>query len=186
MTYQEAVWRFDPACEQELADQRQILAWIRRDGDAVLRRENRAAHLTASALVLNPSRTKVLLVYHHQFQSWSWVGGHADGDRDLLETAVREAREETGLAECAPLLPGIRSLDILPVWGHFKRGEYVPAHLHLNAAYLLTAAENQPLRIKPDENSGVRWVSVRQLEQYVTEERMLPIYEKILKRDGIL
>lgn len=184
MTYQEAIWRFDPETEQERADQQQILAFLRRDGDAILHRENRAAHLTASALVLNASRTKTLLVFHHQFQSWSWVGGHADGDRDLLQTAMREAREETGLEHCEPLKETIQSLDILPVWGHWKRGEYLPAHLHLNAAYLLTAGETQPLRVKPDENSGVRWVSIRQLESYVTEAPMLPVYEKLLRRAG--
>lgn len=74
MSYREDIWRFEALNEQEAVDQRLMLEWIRRDGDAILRRENLGAHMTASALVLNPARTKVLLVFHNQFLSWSWVG----------------------------------------------------------------------------------------------------------------
>jgi 8-oxo-dGTP pyrophosphatase MutT (NUDIX family) len=97
---------------------------------------------------------------------------------------MREAREETGIREVEPLSPAIQSLDILPVWGHEKQGRYVTAHLHLSVGYALTAPENQLLAAKTDENSGVRWVSVRQLEQYVTEPYMLYIYRKIGARLG--
>ena len=182
MSYREDIWRFEALNEQEAVDQRLMLEWIRRDGDAILRRENLGAHMTASALVLNPARTKVLLVFHNQFLSWSWVGGHTDGEADLLGAAVREALEETGLTRADPMPRGIVSRDVLPVWGQKKNGRYVPSHLHLNAAFALSAPETQPLRVKPDENSGVRWVSVKQLEQYVTEPPMLSIYEKILGR----
>ena len=129
-------------------------------------------------------KTKVLLVFHNQFRAWSWTGGHADGQADLLAAAMREAREETGIREAEPLSPAIQSLDILPVWGHEKQGRYVTAHLHLSVGYALTAPENQLLAAKTDENSGVRWVSVRQLEQYVTEPYMLYIYRKIGARLG--
>ena len=70
------------------------------------------------------------------------------------------------------------------MWGHEKQGRYVTAHLHLSVGFALTAPENQPLAAKTDENSGVRWVSVRQLEQYVTEPYMLYIYRKIGARLG--
>ena len=183
MSYQEDIWRFEARNVQEEADQRQILAFIRRDADGVLQREH-PAHITASALVFNPAKTKVLLVFHNQFRAWSWTGGHADGQADLLAAAMREAREETGIREVEPLSPAIQSLDILPVWGHEKQGRYVTAHLHLSVRYALTAPENQLLAAKTDENSGVRWVSVRQLEQYVTEPYMLYIYRKIGARLG--
>ena len=97
---------------------------------------------------------------------------------------MREAREETGIREVEPLSPAIQALDILPVWGHEKQGRYVTAHLHLSVGFALTAPENQPLAAKTDENSGVRWVSVRQLEQDVTEPYMLYIYRKIGARLG--
>ena len=183
MSYREDICRFEARNVQEEADQRQILAFIRRDADGVLRREN-PAHITTSALVFNPTKTKVLLVFHNQVRAWSWTGGHADGQAGLLEASMREAREETGIREVEPLSPAIQALDILPVWGHEKQGRSVTAHLHLSVGFALTAPENQPLAAKTDENSGVRWVSVRQLEQYVTEPYMLYIYRKIGARLG--
>ena len=77
MSYREDIWRFEARNVQEEADQRQILAFIRRDADGVLRREN-PAHITTSALVFNPTKTKVLLVFHNQFRAWSWTGAPTD------------------------------------------------------------------------------------------------------------
>ena len=75
--------------------------------------------------------------------------------------ALRELEEETGVAG-ARLVPcgpgGIFSLEVLTVDGHEKRGRYVGSHLHLNVTYLAVASPEEPLRVKPDENSGVRWV----------------------------
>ena len=183
MDIREAIEKYLPCCEQEARDKAVILSFIDSAPDA-FERSNLIAHMTVSAWVVNPARDKVLMVYHKIYDSWSWTGGHADGQADLLAAAMREAREETGIREVEPLSPAIQSLDILPVWGHEKQGRYVTAHLHLSVGYALTAPENQLLAAKTDENSGVRWVSVRQLEQYVTEPYMLYIYRKIGARLG--
>lgn len=182
MSYHEDIWRFEARNSQEAADQRQMLKLLRQEADGLLRRESTTAHFTSSALVFDPARTKVLLVFHNQFRSWSWVGGHADGETDLLGVAIREAREETGIVQVEALSPAIQTLDILPVWGHEKQGRYITAHLHLSVGYALVAPLTQPLTVKPDENSGVRWVKIEQIEQYVTEPYMLYIYRKILAR----
>ena len=71
--------------------------------------------------------------------------------------ALREAREESGVAHVRPVSEEIYSLEILPVTQHVKRGKFVSAHLHLNLTYLLEADAHDALRCKPDENSGVRW-----------------------------
>ena len=115
---------------------------------------------------------------------WIGIGGKFEDGESPEDCLLREAREETGIREVEPLSPAIQALDILPVWGHEKQGRYVTAHLHLSVGFALTAPENQPLAAKTDENSGVRWVSVRQLEQYVTEPYMLYIYRKIGARLG--
>ena len=69
-----------------------------------LSRENPIAHFSASAWIVNPARDRVLMAWHNIYRTWSWTGGHADGEADLLSVALREAREETGLAEIAPVL----------------------------------------------------------------------------------
>ena len=74
------------------------------------------------------------------------------------------------------------SLEIIPVFSHFKRGRYVRAHMHLNVTYVLVAGESEALRMKPDENSGVRWIAFADLPKEVSEAPMLDIYQKIIER----
>lgn len=155
----EQIGRFVPFNEQEAQDRALIQDCVERFAD-VFTRENRLAHVTASAWVVNPARSKVLMAYHNIYNSWSWLGGHADGERDLLGVALREVREESGIVRVRPLSPEIFSMEALTVDGHVKRGEYVSSHLHLNFTYLLEADDDQPLRAKTDENSNVRWFAL--------------------------
>lgn len=69
---------YPPFNEQEEKDKALILGWIRNNENA-FSRENTVAHITASAWVVNKDRSKVLMVYHNIYNSWSWLGGHADG-----------------------------------------------------------------------------------------------------------
>ncbi|MDO5552029.1 MAG: NUDIX hydrolase [Lachnospiraceae bacterium] len=147
---------FQPCNEQEAADRDRILqALDTREG--VFERTDETAHITASAWVVNLDRTRVLMVYHNIYHSWSWLGGHADGDADLLAVAMREVREESGLRSLRPVSDEIYSVEVLTVDGHEKRGKYVPSHLHLNVTYLLEADDSQPLFVKEDENSAAAW-----------------------------
>jgi len=118
------------------------------------------AHMTASAWVINQNHDKALMVYHNIYQSWSWLGGHADGDENLLAVALREIQEESGLTKLKPIQNSIFSLEVLTVDGHEKHGHYVSSHLHLNVTYLIEADDQEKLAIKEDENSGVRWFSL--------------------------
>ena len=115
---------YRPFNEQEQADQALILRCFGGPEDLFSRR-SRLAHMTASAWVVNPGRTKVLMAYHNIYRSWAWLGGHADGDRDLLSVAMREVREESGLVQLRPVSRDIYSLEILTVNGHEKHGRYV-------------------------------------------------------------
>lgn len=147
---------YRPCCEQETRDKAVILDFLAKNDDAFLR-TNLIAHMTASAWVVDGEREHVLMVYHNIYDSWSWTGGHADGERDLLSVALREVREETGVQHVRPVTEDIFSLEVLTVDGHEKRGEYVPSHLHLNITYLLEADRRDTLHICASENSGVRW-----------------------------
>ena len=126
-------------------------------GEELYSRSNPSAHLTASAWVVSPDRNQVLMAYHKLYDSWAWLGGHADGERDLLAAALREVQEESGLRDIRPVSRQIYSLEILSVNGHEKHGQYVSSHLHLNVTYLVEADPAAPIRPKPDENSRVGW-----------------------------
>lgn len=167
MDIREQIMNYVPYNEQEQRDKEELLRALLMEN--VFFRENKMAHMTASAWVVNRDRDKILMVYHNIYDSWSWLGGHADGERDLLSVAVREVQEESGIQKVKVLKEDIFSLEILTVDGHEKRGQYVPSHLHLNVTYLLEAAENEGLQIKPDENKGVAWFSVEEAIERSTE-----------------
>ena len=179
MTVRDAIAAYEPWNEQEARDQTVILAFLDRYPDAFLR-SNLTAHMTASAWVVNPRRDKVLMVYHRLYDSWSWTGGHADGETDLLAVALREVREETGVQKLQPVSPEIYSLEVLTVDGHEKHGAYVPSHLHMNVTYLLEADESEDLRICEAENSGVRWFGLEEALAASTEPWFVErIYQKL-------
>lgn len=159
---------FVPFNEQEARDRELLLGYLRREPE-VLTRKNPLAHFTASAWVVNPAHTRVLMAYHNIYRSWSWLGGHADGESDLLAVALREVREESGIRSARPVSRDIFSVEALTVDGHEKRGAYVSSHLHLNVTYLLEADEEEALSIKPDENSGVRWFTLEESETVPSE-----------------
>lgn len=181
MSLKDEILRYTPANEQEEMDKPELLKWLEA-GDEVFTRRS-PAHFTVSAWVVNRERDKVLMVYHNIYKSWSWMGGHADGEQDLFQVAKREAQEESGLESFTAEYPDMISLEILHVPGHEKRGRYVSSHLHLNVTYLLEADEEAPVRMKPDENSGVAWIRVEELPQKVSEDWMLArIYSKLIKK----
>ena len=174
-----------PRCEQELSDKDYLLRFAKEHTDC-LSRDNDTAHFTASAWIVNPDRSKVLMVYHNIYDSWSWTGGHADGEEDLAAVALREVREETGLKAPRLVFEDPISLEILTVDGHMKRGNYVHSHLHLNLTYLVEASEKEALRIKEDENRGVKWLKTGEVFSAVSEKWIAEnIYKKLIERSTI-
>ncbi len=175
----EKIAEYAPVNEQETRDQALMLAFLDSFPDAY-ERSNPIAHMTASAWIVNPSLDRTLMVYHRLYDSWSWTGGHADGEKDLLSVALREVREETGLCHIRPLSTDIYSLEILTVDGHEKRGVYIPSHLHMNVTYLVEADEKDSLRVCEAENSGVRWFGLEEALRASTEPWFVErIYKKL-------
>lgn len=179
MNFKEQIENYKPYNEQEEKDKQTMLKYINTFDD-VLTRSNEFAHFTASSWVVNKERTKVLMIYHNIYKSWAWTGGHADGESDLLSVAIRELKEETGVNEVKVLDNEIFSLEIVTVNGHIKRGKYVSSHVHLNLTYFLEVDESETLHIKEDENSGVRWINVEDIEKFSNEKWMIEnIYKKL-------
>ena len=178
----ERIKKYRPFNEQEEADKVLILDWIGNNKN-VFSRENTVAHMTASAWVVNKDRSKVLMVYHNIYQSWSWLGGHADGETDLLSVAIREVKEEAGITNVRPVFEAIYSLESLTVDGHVKNGKYVSSHLHFNITYLLEADAKEAVSIKADENSGVAWFSPEEALQRSTEPWFVEhVYKKLIEK----
>lgn len=173
---------YKPFNEQEEKDKKEILRQIC-ESDSILTRDNKNAHITVSAWIVDKERKKVLMAYHNIYQSWAWLGGHADGNANLKEVILKEIEEESGLQTVSFVSDDIFSLEILTVSGHEKRGEYVSSHLHLNVTYLLESDINSPIRIKEDENSEIGWIDIAEIDKKSTEKWFVDrIYSKLCKK----
>lgn len=181
MNWINQIKEYIPYNEQEMKDKELILKCISNFSD-VLTRDNTIAHITSSGYIVNKAKDKVLMIYHNIYKSWAWTGGHADGDDDLLDVAIREACEETGLKKVKAVNNKILSLDVLNVRGHIKHGQYVSSHLHLSVAYLLEADENDDLIVNKEETSGVKWLPIDELHIHCNEPYMIEIYNKFNKK----
>lgn len=147
-------------------------------------RENLIGHLTSTAWVINETRDKVLMAFHNIYQNWAWLGGHADGDLDLLYVTQKEVMEESGLRkeDFKPLFKNPFDLNVVHVFPHTKRGKFVPDHLHINPVFLFEANEKATLQHLPEENAGVEWIPVNDILNRVTEEHIKPTYKRIMDK----
>jgi 8-oxo-dGTP pyrophosphatase MutT (NUDIX family) len=121
-------------------------------------REHWPAHFTGSAVVVSPDGSRVLLVLHAKLGRWLQPGGHADGaDGGSMEaTALREAREETGLdVALHPTAPRPLDLDVHVIPA--RKGE--PEHRHLDVRFLVVANTPEALAHDPNEAHGAQWLT---------------------------
>ena len=177
-TLRDLIRTYVPASEQEKRDKSLFLKWMERPD--VLCRSSEAAHVTASAFVMDETLNYVLMAWHRIYRSYAWLGGHADGQEDLMAGARREACEESGIRRLTPMRKAIAARDVLPVPAHVRRGQLGSEHLHLNATWLFTAPMDQTLAVKEDENTAVSWIAVSDLPWQISEADMLPVYRKLI------
>lgn len=182
MSLYEDIKKYQPYNEQEERDKEVMLQFIQNNPDC-LERSNRIAHFSASAWAVNRDRTKTLMIYHNIYNSWSWTGGHADGEEDLCAVALRELQEETGVIGAKLIEKDIFSLETIVVDGHEKRGKYVPSHLHMNVTYLVEVDEDETLVVNEEENQAVKWWSFEEALEVCTEPWMIErIYKKLIEK----
>lgn len=160
VTLLEELEAYRPWNDQEERDRAELLRRLR-SGEALYTRDNAAGHLTASAWVVSPDLTQVLMAYHNLYDSCpaGRPRGRGPGSAGSIHAG---SPGESGLTAVRPVSPHIYSLEILTVDGHEKRGAYVSSHLHLNVTYLLEADPAAPVRRKPDENSAVAWFGLEE------------------------
>ena len=130
-------------------------------------------HITGSAWAVDTDGSQVLLTHHRKLNRWLQLGGHADGDPDVLSVAMKEAEEESGLAGFSHIGPGIFDIDIHPIPA--RKDE--PEHLHYDVRYVLRANGSLDY-IVSDESHDLRWVDLDEVETLTTEPSMMRMVAK--------
>jgi 8-oxo-dGTP pyrophosphatase MutT (NUDIX family) len=130
-------------------------------------------HLTGSAWVVSPDRSRTLLTHHLKLEKWLQLGGHADGDGDLLAVALREAREESGLTQLRAVSPAIFDLD--RHWIPPRKSD--PGHFHYDLRFMIEADPREPLAIS-GESKDLAWVEVARVTTLNPEESMARMVRK--------
>lgn len=177
----QTIINYKPQSEFEQADKTMMLEVYKTYGDILFKRF-KLFHFSASAMVFNKDLTKVLMIHHKIYNSWSWMGGHMDGEKDFFKVSLKEAKEESGLKDLTPISLTPVSIEVLPVWQHYKNGEVIISHQHLNVSYAFIADEKELLIKNHQETYGVKWTLITEIEKVVKEALMIPIYKKIIKR----
>lgn len=140
---------------------------------ACLRRSCAPGHLTGSAWIVSPDRTRTLLTHHRKLEKWLQLGGHADGEGDLLAVALQEAQEESGLGRIRAVDTAIFDLD--RHWIPERKGE--PAHWHYDLRFMIEADPAEPLTIS-SESKDLAWVAVDEVTALNPEESMARMVRK--------
>lgn len=131
-----------------------------------------AGHLTGSAWLVDADHRHVLLTHHRKLDRWLQLGGHADGHGNLLEVALKEAREESGIELVVPISAEIFDIDIHVI--PERPGE--PEHLHYDVRFACRALHTN--HVVSDESHDLAWVDVRELSTVTTEESMMRMARK--------
>jgi 8-oxo-dGTP pyrophosphatase MutT (NUDIX family) len=128
-------------------------------------RTSRAGHVTGSAWIVDRAGTAAVLLHHRKLGMWLQPGGHADGERDVREVALREAREETGLTSLVLATPGIYDVDVHAIPA---RGDE-PAHAHYDVRFAYYAERTEAPRAN-SESHAVAWIAFGVIERYAIDE----------------
>jgi 8-oxo-dGTP pyrophosphatase MutT (NUDIX family) len=134
-------------------------------------------HMTASAWLLNKNGSKALLMHHAKLNCWLQLGGHADGESDLLTVALKEAREESGLSAIKAISPAIFDIDIhlIPETPEEK------THYHYDVRFLLQVETDEEPQ-KNHESKELLWVSKDSQELPTQEPSIIRMFTKWIQR----
>ena len=149
-----------------------FLKFVRDELDC-FNRQLSSGHITGSAWVLNRDGSEVLLTHHRKLDCWLQLGGHADGESEVLAVAIKEAEEESGLTGFTHIGPGIFDIDIHAIPA--RKNE--PEHLHYDVRYVLRVDGSTEYTVS-DESHDLRWVKPDDVKTLTSEESMARMVSK--------
>lgn len=143
---------YNSSYPEEMVYKKQMLDFMKYHVDC-FERFLELGHFTASAWILNKDRSQALLLHHAKLDIWMQLGGHCDGDSDVLAVAIKEAQEESGIQNIIAVSPKIFDIDIHLIPANSKE----KSHYHFDVRFLLQVIDDSPL-VQNRESKGLRWV----------------------------
>ena len=162
------LYKYNPKDKEEIGYKERMIQFVKKYPNC-FKRELEIGHITASAWLLNKEQTHVLLTHHAKLDIWIQVGGHCDGNSNVIEVAIKEAQEESGVQQIAPLSTEIFDIDIhlIPKYKHIK------AHYHYDIRFLLTVNSNESIVVS-EESKNLQW--------FTKDKQILPTQDRSVIR----
>lgn len=167
---------YSPLDEADRNTKERFLDFVRSEPQC-FQRSLVVGHVTGSAFLVDKEEKRLLLTHHKKLGKWLQLGGHADGEEDILGVALREAEEESGLQMIQPISPAIFDLDIHPIPARRDEAE----HLHYDARFCFKYLGDADFRVS-EESHSLAWIELEQLERFTTEYSLLRMRGKFLSR----
>lgn len=130
-------------------------------------------HITASCWLLNKNCSHALLTYHAKLNEWFQLGGHCDGNPDVLEVALKEAQEESGIASIKPVDNTIFDIDVHLIPENKKE----KAHFHYDIRFLLQVTSDEQITIS-SESKDLRWFDKNRQSLPTTNSSVVRLFNK--------
>ena len=166
-----------PSAEEEIDSKAQILAFVKAN-ERCFERSLAMGHMTASSWLLNGDGSKALLMHHTKLGRWLQLGGHCDGNPNVLEVSITEAKEESGLESICSVMPFIFDIDVHSIPENPKE----QAHFHYDVRFLLQVQGNEEVK-KNHESKQLLWIG-KQRSCLPTDERsVVRMFDKWLVHD---
>ena len=166
-----------PSTQEETLFKGQMIDFVQ-ENIACFERSLLIGHITGSAWIVDKSRQFTLLTHHRKLDKWFQTGGHCDGDSDVLNVAMKEALEETGLSNIQTISCNIFDIDIHEI----PERKGVPKHLHYDVRFLLEADMNEPLIIS-SESSDLAWVELTNVVKLNNSESIMRMVFKTIDQE---
>lgn len=153
-----------PITEQEQLCKDEMISFVEHH-EHCFERTLAKGHVTASAWIIDNNHEKALLMHHAKLGRWLQLGGHCDGNPDVLAVAIKEAQEESGINAIVPVHNAIFDIDIHLIPANSREAE----HYHYDVRFLLRVASNEQV-VQNKESKELKWVG-KLMDELPTQER---------------
>ncbi|MDR3549861.1 MAG: NUDIX hydrolase [Candidatus Babeliales bacterium] len=168
--------KYNPLFDEEIAAKKRMLSFIDCNVDC-FERSLEIGHITASSWLLSKDGSAALLMHHAKLNVWCQLGGHCDGDSDVLAVAIKEAQEESGITAIAPIDTDIFDIDIHLIPANSREKE----HYHYDVRFLLQVISDEEF-VQNEESKELRWIE-KTADALPTKERSVTrMFDKWIAR----